>query len=67
MFGEFVITSGKFDFTAKNFISKNFTVNQGGNIRWTGNPTNAEINLKATYEVRTDIAPLYTAAGLQSP
>ncbi len=67
MFGEFVITSGKFDFTAKNFISKNFTVNQGGSIRWTGNPTNAEINLKATYEVRTDIAPLYTAAGLQSP
>jgi hypothetical protein len=67
MFGEFTITSGKFDFTAKNFISKNFTVNQGGTIRWTGNPTNAEINLKATYEVRTDIAPLYTAAGLQSP
>jgi hypothetical protein len=67
MFGEFVITTGKFDFTAKNFISKNFTVNQGGTIRWTGNPSNAEINLKATYEVRTDIKPLYTAAGLQSP
>jgi hypothetical protein len=67
MFGEFTITTGKFEFTAKNFISKNFTVNQGGTIRWTGNPSNAEINLNATYEVRTDIAPLYTAAGLQSP
>ncbi|MFD2148018.1 translocation/assembly module TamB domain-containing protein [Mucilaginibacter antarcticus] len=67
MFGEFIITSGNFDFTAKNFINKKFTINQGGTIRWTGNPANAEINLKATYEVRTDIKPLYTAAGLQSP
>ncbi len=67
MFGDFNIISGKFEFTAKNFISKNFVVNQGGNIRWTGNPAAAEINLKAVYEVRTDISPLYTAAGLQSP
>ncbi|MDB4926725.1 translocation/assembly module TamB domain-containing protein [Mucilaginibacter sp.] len=67
MVGSFLITSGKFEFTAKNFISKNFAVNQGGTIRWTGNPTNAEINLNAIYEVRTDISPLYTAAGLQSP
>jgi hypothetical protein len=67
MFGEFMITSGNFDFTAKNFINKKFNINQGGTIRWTGNPANAEINLKATYEVRTDITPLYTAAGLQSP
>jgi hypothetical protein len=67
MFGDFLITSGKFEFTAKDFISKNFVVSQGGTIRWTGNPSNAEINLKALYEVRTDIAPLYNAAGLTSP
>ncbi|QHS55463.1 translocation/assembly module TamB [Mucilaginibacter sp. 14171R-50] len=67
MFGAFLITSGKFEFTAKDFISKNFVVNEGGTIRWTGNPANAEINLKAVYEVRTNIAPLYTAAGLQAP
>ncbi|MDP9079089.1 MAG: translocation/assembly module TamB domain-containing protein [Bacteroidota bacterium] len=67
MFGGFLITSGKFEFTAKNFISKNFTVNQGGTIRWTGNPSNASINLNAIYEVRADIQPLYQAAGSQSP
>jgi hypothetical protein len=67
IFGDFLITSGKFEFTAKDFISKNFTVNQGGTLRWTGDPANAEINLKALYEVRTNIAPLYSAAGLQSP
>jgi hypothetical protein len=67
MFGDFLITSGKFEFTAKNFISKNFSINQGGTIRWTGEPSNATINLNAIYEVRTDIAPLYQAAGSQSP
>jgi len=67
MFGDFLISSGKFEFTAKNFISKNFSMNQGGTIRWTGNPSNATINLNAVYEVRTDIAPLYQAAGSQSP
>lgn len=67
MFGDFLINSGKFEFTAKNFISKNFTVNQGGTIRWTGNPSNSTVNLNAVYEVRTDIAPLYQAAGSQSP
>ncbi|MGV8880135.1 MAG: translocation/assembly module TamB domain-containing protein [Sphingobacteriaceae bacterium] len=66
MFGDYLISSGKFEFTAQNFISKNFSVNEGGTIRWTGSPSNAEINLKATYEVRTSIQPLYQAAGLQA-
>lgn len=63
MYGDFLITSGKFEFTAQNFISKVFTVNQGGTIRWTGDPSNADINLEAIYEVRTDISALYQAAG----
>ena len=67
MYGDFLISTGKFEFTAKNFISKNFTVSQGGTIRWTGNPSNAEINLRALYEVRTSKQPLYQAAGLTPP
>jgi hypothetical protein len=66
MYGDFLISSGKFEFTAKDIITKNFTVNQGGTIRWTGNPANAEINLKAVYEVRAPISDLYTAAGVTS-
>jgi len=66
MFGDFLISTGKFEFTAKDIITKNFTVNQGGTIRWTGSPSNAEINLKAIYEVRAPINDLYTAAGIAS-
>jgi hypothetical protein len=67
MRGDFLISSGKFEFTAKNFISKNFQVTQGGTLRWTGSPSNAEINLRAIYELRANIGDLYQAAGLQSP
>lgn len=63
MYGDYLISSGKFEFVAKSVVSKNFDVTQGGTIRWTGDPTNADINLSAVYELRTDIGPLYTAAG----
>lgn len=67
MFGAFLITSGKFEFTAKSVISKVFQVNQGGTIRWTGSPSNADINLVTTYDVRANIGDLYQAAGITSP
>ncbi|MBW4888080.1 translocation/assembly module TamB [Mucilaginibacter sp. HMF5004] len=67
MYGSYLISSGKFEFTAKSVISKLFEVSQGGTISWAGDPTNATINLKATYDVRADVAVLYQAAGSSSP
>ena len=66
LYGEYLISSGKFQFTAQDFINKNFKINQGGSIRWTGDPMEAAINMKALYEVRTSTAPLYQAAGRPS-
>ncbi len=63
MFGDYLISKGRFEFTAKEVINKNFEISQGGSIRWTGNPTEAAINLKAIYSVRTSLSPLYIAAG----
>lgn len=63
MYGDYLISSGKFQFTAQDFINKIFDLSQGGSIRWTGDPADALINLKAAYSVRTDIRPLYLAAG----
>lgn len=63
MFGDYLISSGKFQFTAQDFINKLFKISEGGSIRWTGNPVEAAINLKALYEVRASISPLYLAAG----
>lgn len=67
MFGDYLISQGKFEFSAKDYINKVFDITQGGSIRWTGSPTGATINLKSTYGVRTNLGPLYTAAGLPAP
>lgn len=63
MFGDYLINSGKFTFSAQDFINKIFEIKQGGNIRWTGKPIEAAIDLTAYYEQRTSLSPLYDAAG----
>ncbi len=63
MYGDYNISTGKFEFTAQDFINKIFKISEGGSIRWTGNPIEAAINMKALYEVRTSLGPLYAAAG----
>ncbi len=62
MKGDYIIETGNFDFTAQEVINKRFDIRQGGTIRWTGNPANAQINLKAIYAVRASLKDLYTAA-----
>lgn len=62
MTGDYIIETGNFDFTAQEVINKRFDIRQGGTIRWTGNPTNAQINLKAIYSLRASLNDLYLAA-----
>jgi hypothetical protein len=66
MLGTYNIADGKFEFTAQDFINKVFKISQGGSLRWTGDPTEAEIDLKALYEVRARIGDLYRAAGREA-
>lgn len=63
MFGDYHVLSGKFHFTAQDFFNKYFDLKEGGSIRWAGNPAEAVVNLGASYQQRTSIAPLYNAAG----
>lgn len=63
MFGDYHTSAGKFNFKAQEYFNKIFDLKEGGSIRWTGNPSEATVDLKATYQQRTSIAPLYSAAG----
>jgi len=63
MFGDYIINTGKFNFTAQDFINKIFDLKEGGSIRWAGKPAEANVNLSAIYQQRTSVAPLYNAAG----
>lgn len=67
MMGDYIIESGNFDFNARfvEVINKRFDIRQGGTIKWTGNPANAQINLKAIFALRANnIADLYAAANI---
>ncbi|GHE23081.1 translocation/assembly module TamB domain-containing protein [Sphingobacterium griseoflavum] len=63
MFGDYNVLAGKFHFTAQDFFNKFFDLKEGGTIRWAGNPAEATVNLSASYQQRTSVAPLYNAAG----
>ena len=55
IYGEYEVDQGEYLFTAWNIAAKPFIVRRGGKIRWTGDPLNAELSIKADYQVR---APL---------
>ena len=77
MFGTYTITRGEYLFTAFNFVNKPFVVREGGTIRWTGDPINANLNIEADYSVRTTLTSFLTeylvtdqlknAAGVSTP
>lgn len=50
MRGNYIVEQGQYLFTLMNLlVNKPFTVERGGTIDWTGDPYNAELNLKAVY------------------
>lgn len=58
MFGRYVVREGSYLFTFKNLINKQFEIRRGGSISWYGDPYKADIDLSATYELRTPLYPI---------
>jgi len=50
IFGDYVIERGDYLFTYLRVVSKPFSILRGGQITWTGDPINANINIEANYE-----------------
>jgi len=59
MFGTYDILDGSYLFTLENVINKKFDIDEGSNIRWSGDPLNADINIVATYRQRTSLAAFF--------
>ncbi len=57
MDGTYTITEGVYDFTM-GVIKQPFIIENGGNIAWTGNPYNAQLNLRTYKTVSANIAAL---------
>jgi hypothetical protein len=58
MNGEFVVSSGDYLFTFENVLNKRFNIEQGGSIRWNGDPYNADLKLTAIYKLKASLATL---------
>ena len=58
MFGEYTIESGGYLFTLQNLINKQFVIEKGGTIKWSGNPFDADLNLVANYTTKASVYDL---------
>lgn len=56
--GTYTIQKGDFKFSLLNLSTKTFTLENGSTITWTGNPSNAALNVGARYKLRTSLGPL---------
>ncbi len=56
MYGNYTIEEGEYLFTLENIYDKNFSIEEGGSITWTGDPYEADLDMDAVY---TTSARLY--------
>ncbi|MCU4176406.1 translocation/assembly module TamB domain-containing protein [Carboxylicivirga sp. N1Y90] len=66
-YGDFSFTEGDYLFTLQNVLNKRFLINQGSNIQWNGNPYDANIDLNATYKLKTSLYDLVASSMQDDP
>ncbi len=58
LFGTYTINSGYYLFTLQNVFRKEFKIDQGSTIAWTGSPYNAQVNIRALYPLTASLKDL---------
>lgn len=58
MYGDIFVLEGRYLFTLKNLINKEFDLEPGGKISWFGDPLAADIDLQAIYRLNTSLYDL---------
>ncbi len=58
LYGTYTINSGYYLFTLQNLIRKEFKIDQGSTISWTGNPYSAQGNIRALYPLTASLKDL---------
>jgi hypothetical protein len=58
IYGDYNFLRGNFFFTLQNLINRRFEILQGGKIGFSGNPYQADVNLKAVYKLKTTLSGL---------
>jgi len=58
LYGTYIIDNGYYLFTLQNVIRKEFKIDKGSTISWTGNPFNAKVNIRALYPLTASLKDL---------
>ena len=58
MYGTYSLNNGYYLFTLQNLIRKEFKIDQGSTLAWTGNPKNAMGNIRALYPLTASLSDL---------
>ena len=66
LYGTYTIDEGKYLFTLQNLLRKDFKINQGSNISWTGDMLRAQMNITAIYSQTVSLRDLMNDAILSS-
>ncbi len=62
MYGDIEIVKGAYNFTFLNVINKEFNVDKGSHITWSGSPFAAQVDLTATYQQMASLAPIISVS-----
>lgn len=58
IYGDYLIEKGEYLFTLQGVINKKFKIDAGSSLSWNGDPTDATVNIKAIYKVKTSLKDL---------
>ena len=58
LIGDYVINSGSLTLNVQDVIKKNFSLEQGSSISWTGDPVNGFINVTGVYQTKASVSSL---------
>jgi len=63
--GDYIVSEGQYDLTLLGLFARNFNLDAGSTIHFTGDIMQSELDLKASYKTKASISPLI-AAGTDS-
>jgi len=58
LIGEYIINSGSLSLNVQDIIKRNFSLEQGSSISWTGDPVNGDIDVTGVYQTKASITSL---------
>jgi len=58
LYGTYTINAGYYLFTLQSLIRKEFKVDQGSTLAWSGNPRSAQVNIRALYPLTASLKDL---------